>query len=84
MIQKNPRLIIPEFFCDKEGIIRARWNHGANKTLWLNFPNKVPLGISLHIPKEKNDGLIKMNAKCIDDNDVVYIVENLGIKITSL
>lgn len=76
----TPNLVSPDIFSSKDGTIRARWNHGHDRTLWVNFPDKGPLGWSAAIPREGRTGLCKMNARCFDDEDILQCALLLGIR----
>lgn len=78
----TPNLVAPDIFSSKDGTIRARWNHGHDRTLWINFPEKGPLGWSASVPREGRTGLCKMNARCIDDEDILQCALLLGIRCT--
>ena len=77
------RLAQPALFSSKDGTIRARWNDGANKTLWISFPAKGPLGWSISIPREGNYGPRRMHAKCSDDRDIIPLAALVGIRISA-
>lgn len=75
-------LLPPELFSSKDGVIRARWMDGHERTLWINFPEKGPLGFSTSVPRAGGYGLRKMNARCIDDQDIVPTVLAIGVRCT--
>lgn len=72
-------LIIPEFYASQEGIVRARWQHGASFTLWVNFPGKGGLGWTLSFPRVGDHGLLRVSGKCAEDKDIVPVMEKFGI-----
>lgn len=76
----HPNLIVPDIFSSKDGTLRARWNHGHDRMLWVNFPEKGPLGWSASFPRSGASGFRKMNARCFDEQDVIPCAELLGIK----
>ena len=78
----TPNMALPDVFSSELGILRARWNHGHDRTLWVNFPDKGPLGWSASIPREGSSGMCKMNARCLDDQDVLQCAALLGIRCT--
>jgi hypothetical protein len=78
-MQSTPNILLPQIFSSKDGTIRARWNHGTEKTLWINFPVKGPLGWSVSLPRTGGYGMRKMNARCIEDIDILPMAELLGI-----
>lgn len=75
-----PNLIPPDLFCTADGNLRARWQHGHDRTLWVNFPADGLLGFSLAIPREGNTGLCKMNARCQQDGDILQVATALGVR----
>lgn len=77
---ENPNLVPPDIFSSKDGVIRGRWQDGANKTFWLSFQDKGPMGITVSIPREGDYGLMRVNLRCIDDQDIIPIVQKLGIR----
>ena len=77
---ENPGLLLPDVFSSKDGILRARWMEGKDRTAWVNFPATGPLGFSASAPRDGGYGLMKINARCIDDQDVVPTVERLGVR----
>jgi len=76
----TPGLVAPDIFSSKDGTLRARWNHGAAHTLWVNFPAKGPLGWSVSFPREGASGLRKINARCIDEQDIIPCAAMLGVR----
>lgn len=76
----TPNLIPPDLFSTADGTLRARWQHGHDRTLWVNFPADGLLGFSLAIPREGNTGFCKMNARCQQDQDILQIALALGVR----
>ncbi len=74
-----PNLVAPQIFSSTDGTIRARWNHGPDKTLWINFPEKGALGWSVSIPRVGGYGMRKMNARCADEQDILAFASMMGI-----
>jgi hypothetical protein len=79
---ENPNLVPPDIFSSKDGVIRGRWQDGANKTIWLSFQATGPMGITISIPRNGNYGLMRVNLRCIDDQDIIPIAQQLGIRCT--
>jgi hypothetical protein len=78
----TPNMALPDVFSSADGTLRARWNHGHDRTLWVNFPEKGPLGWSASIPRDGNSGMCKMNARCLEDQDILQCAALLGIRCT--
>lgn len=74
-----PGLMVPDLFSSDKGLLRGRWNHGHDRTLWVNFPEKGPVGWSVSVPRDGNYGLRKVNAVCPEDQDVMPLVAMLGV-----
>ena len=77
---ENAGLFMPEVFSSKDGSLRARWQDGHDRTLWINFPDKGPLGWSVSVPRQGASGLRRMNARCPDDQDIVPFAAALGVR----
>lgn len=77
---ENPGLALPELFSSKDGTLRARWQDGHDRTLWINFPPDGPLGWSAGVPRQGGYGLRRINARCNDDQDVVWFAEAAGVR----
>jgi hypothetical protein len=77
-----PNLAVPDVFSSATGDLRARWNHGHDRTLWVNFPEKGPLGWSVRLPRDGAPGFVTVNARCIDDQDIVQVAALLGVRCT--
>lgn len=78
----TPGLLPPDIFSSKDGTIRARWMDGHDRTLWINFPEKGPLGWSAKVPRSGGYGLRQVNARCIDDQDIVPLAHAIGVRCT--
>lgn len=78
----TPNLIAPDIFSSADGTLRARWNHGHNRTLWINFSPKGPLGWTASVPRDGNSGLCKVNARCVDEQDILQCAALMGIRCT--
>jgi hypothetical protein len=76
----NPGLALPTLYSSKDGAVRACWQSGADRTLWINFPADGPLGWSVSVPRQGGYGLRKMNARCPDDQDIIPLAELLGVR----
>lgn len=77
---ETPGLLPPELFSSKDGTIRARWMDGHDRTLWINFPDKGPLGWTCSVPRSGGYGLRRLNARCIDDQDIVPLAASIGVR----
>lgn len=78
----NANLAAPELFSSNEGIVRARWQDGAERTLVISFPDVGPLGWSLAVPRVGGYGLRRVNARCNDDQDIMPMAALLGVRST--
>lgn len=76
----TPGLFMPEVFSSKDGTVRARWQDGHDRTLWINYPAAGPLGWSAAVPRVGSSGLRRMNARCPDDQDIIPMAGLLGIR----
>ncbi|SOC21682.1 hypothetical protein [Thalassospira xiamenensis] len=72
-------VVLPALFTAEDGTVRARWQDGANKTLWISFPAKGQLSWSASVPRIGNHGLRKLSARCPDAQDILPLAELLGI-----
>lgn len=75
-------LALPDLFSSRDGTLRARWQDGHERTLWISFPEKGALGWTAQVPRQGGYGLRKMNARCADDRDIVPFAELIGIRCT--
>ena len=80
--EARPDIVAPAVFSSKDGTLRARWQHGADRTLFVAFPATGPLPLTLSIPRQGNYGMIKVNARCLDDDDIPQFAATVGIRIT--
>lgn len=79
----NPGLVPPDLFTAADGTIRARWQDGPQKLLWVGFPPGGPAVMSVHVPREGDYGLRKLlNARCPHDADVPGWAALLGVRCT--
>ena len=78
----SPGLTVPDLFSSEDGTLRARWMNGADRTLWIKFPARDPLAWTASVPRDGAYGLRKINARCMDDQDVIPVAQLLGIRCT--
>ncbi|RCK07525.1 hypothetical protein TH5_00095 [Thalassospira xianhensis MCCC 1A02616] len=71
--------VLPALFTADDGTIRARWQDGANKTLWVSFPAKGQLSWSASIPRVGGHGLCKLSARCPESQDILVFAKLIGI-----
>ena len=81
-IGSNPNLVPPSVFSSSDGTLRARWTHGSNKSIFVAFPFEGPLPLTISIPRQSDYGMVKVNARCKDDNDIFHFASELGIRMT--
>ena len=75
-------LVVPAVFSSKDGTVRARWQHGADRTVFVGFPAQGPLPMTVTFPRTGDYGLVKVNARCIEDSDIPSFCATVGIRIT--
>jgi hypothetical protein len=81
-MKSRPDIVSPVLFSSKDGTLRARWNHGADRTVFIGFPKDGPLPISVRIPRQGDYGLLNAQARVIEDKDVPQFLALLGVRIT--
>jgi hypothetical protein len=80
---KQVNVVPPTLFSSSDGTLRARWVDGASRTLWVNFPDKGPLGWSIAVPRDGDTGMMKVSARCLDDQDILSAARLLGVNCFS-
>ncbi len=78
----QPLLILPDVFSSREGALRARWQDGHDRSFWLSFAPKGPLGWTCSVPRKGDSGFCRINGRCIDDRDIPQAASSLGVRIT--
>lgn len=81
-IDSQPGLVPPAVFSSKDGTVRARWQHGSDRTVHVGFPAIGPLPMTVSFPRTSDYGLVKVNARCIEDSDIPAFCAAIGIRIT--
>ncbi len=78
-----PNVVFPNLFSSKNGSLRARWKHGAERSVWMTFNGEgKQISWFLSVPREGENLPRKLNGRCPDMNDIIYFVEQLGVICT--
>lgn len=81
-VDAHTDLVVPAVFSSKDGTVRARWQHGADRTVFIGFPAQGALPMTVSFPRTSDYGLVRVNARCIEDADIPSFCAAVGIRIT--